>query len=179
MAAIAVTFATSTLVLLRRRPGLSAAAHVAQPHDGQKIASAQPSEHDRRLWSTFLEVWPHHPSVEWLKQNNFAGFGFEWSNLEPLQVFKNEWSDPGHEFDLDVLDEARQRLHEQVSAFLSALGMNTWVVAPGISSIPPEWESEQPKRFTDSVGIIHDGAERVVEAHADLVRAARKAGLPV
>jgi hypothetical protein len=40
--------------------------------------------------------------------------------------------------------------------------------------VPPDWETEQPDRFHETVTNLHDKADEVVEAHQRFIRAARK-----
>jgi len=45
------------------------------------------------------------------------------------------------------------------------------------STVPPEWEDEQPDRFREVVNILHDSAEEIVKIHQNLVELGIKRNL--
>lgn len=112
-------------------------------------------------------------TIDWLRQNNFAGFSFGWDRLRGL----NEWADkqgPENEFIDAELEALRKAFHSAATEFISTLGTETFSTGNGRSSVPQEWEIDQPERFHRVVTEIHDGASLVCRTYDELVRQAKR-----
>ena len=103
-----------------------------------------------------------------------AGFSFDIGRLDDLYNFLNTWNDAEHEFLDKKLEEKRRRLLKLIAEYTHLIGYNTFPTDRGFQTVPPEWEDEQPDRFHETVKQLHDKAGEVVEAHQQLIRAARK-----
>ena len=130
---------------------------------------------DKALFAKFMSVLPSSGSIEFINRFNMAGWSFNRDEFKQLDNFHHDWSSPEYQFLDKQIDDKRKRLHELVAQYLAYLAINTFPVrgAVGISSVPEEWEEEQPERFHETVTKLHEFARLVVEAHSDLVKTAR------
>ena len=115
-------------------------------------------------------------TITFMRENNFAGFSFLRSKIEPLYQYADTPCGPEREFVDTELEGLRGAFHALACEFADTLATNTWICrADGTrSSVPAEWESEQPDRFYSVVQTIHSQARRTCNAYDDLVRAARR-----
>jgi hypothetical protein len=137
-------------------------------------------ETDRQLYRFLLSILPWHGSIDFIRYNNFAGFAFYWSKLADLETFERACGNPAFEFADPDLEGLRATLLSHVRQFLHTLSRETFPTSgcADASSVPEEWEIEQPKRFCHAVAEIHDGAGEIVDTYGSLVRTAtRKLGL--
>jgi hypothetical protein len=112
-------------------------------------------------------------TIDWLRQNNFAGFSFGWDRLRGL----NEWADkqgPENEFIDAELEALRKAFHSAATEFISTLGTETFPLGNSRSSVPQDWEIDEPERFHRLVTEIHDGASLVCRTYDELVRQAKR-----
>ena len=142
------------------------------------LAAALPyleAEADKKILRNFMERVPSSGSIRFLRTNNFAGFSFERKQLDDISAFLYDHDGPEHEFLNPELEIARQKFKESCDDLLGALAINTWPTHnKGYYSIPPEWESEDPKRFNEVVSTIHAAADAVCTTYDKLIRLARK-----
>ena len=131
--------------------------------------------HDAKLFEELMALLPANGVIRFVDQTNMAGFSFLRAALDPLEEFSYNWGDAGHEFLHEPLEQLRKKLYDVVNAYLDMIGANTWPLTtiPERSSVPPEWELEQPERFTKVVGTIHGMAGDIVSIYGDLVRTAK------
>lgn len=103
-----------------------------------------------------------------------AGFPFDLERFSDLDRFHRYWRDAAHEFVDPVLESKKRQLYSLVRTYLAQIAVNTWPTRDGRQAVPPEWETEQPERFIETVERLHTLAGGIVEAHQNLVRAARE-----
>lgn len=132
------------------------------------------SQADIDVLHGFMAAVPSNGTIRFLRTNNFAGFSFDWEKLKDIERFIHEYDGPEHEFLDTELEAARQTFRENCEGFLHSLAMNTFPLGNGRQSVPEDWEMDDPKRFHDTVKLIHEGAEAVCESYDNLVRKARK-----
>lgn len=132
-------------------------------------------EHDQRLYDAFIELLPSGGVIEFLDQNNMAGFSFLDSKLDPLRQFYSEWHRPEREFIHTVLESLRSELWRKADVYLNVIDTRTFslVTQTERRSVPMEWEHENPKLFWEVVDRLHSLAGEIVELHRMLVRTAR------
>jgi hypothetical protein len=131
-------------------------------------------ETDRRLFQQFKAVLPSKGSIDFIDKFNMAGFSFDVSRLDDLYNFLHDWDDAEHEFLDRKLEEKRKRLLKLVAEYSHLIGLNTWQTNRGFQTVPPEWETEQPTRFYETVEKLHAKAGEIVETHQQLVRLGRR-----
>lgn len=131
---------------------------------------------DKELFQQFLTTLPSTGSIEFIQSFNFSGFSFPYARLQDLQTFRYDWSNAEHEFLDSEMEQKRAKLLELVYKFLDYIATNTWPTEGNtdFSTVPPEWEYDDPDRFNKVVKIIHNLAQQIFELHVDLVRTGRK-----
>ncbi|MFN7429497.1 MAG: hypothetical protein ACK54T_07020 [bacterium] len=131
---------------------------------------------DKDLFRQFLAVLPSSGSIEFIRVNNFAGFSFDRRQLERLEDFVHTWNNAEHEFLDPDLEATRKELMTETGRFLHEIAINTFPMPKDAhrSSVPEEWETDQPKRFEKVVDTIHTLAAKVVATHTELVRLGRE-----
>ena len=128
---------------------------------------------DRKTLDALINIMASTGTIDWLRENNFAGFSFDWSNLRGLDDWVNK-KGPEHEFINAALEALRKEFHSAANKFLLSLATETFSTGNGRSSVPQEWEIEQPERFNRVVTEIHDGSELVCKTYDALVVTARR-----
>ena len=91
----------------------------------------------------------------------------------PLQTFSQQWNVPEKNFLDHVIDQKRDDFWKAVKAFCHAKAHNTFIIERGYRGVPPEWAHEQPRRWNDATTELNDLADRMVQAHEELLRTAR------
>ena len=156
--------ALTSLVLLATLIGLIVEERVSSSHAV-----------DRDLFQRLRQDLPSDGSIAFIDTNNFAGFSFQLSRLSDLDTFVHVWDDAEHEFLNKKLEQKRKQLMTLVKEYLAVIALQTFPThTPGWNSVPEEWELEQPQRFNEVVGKLHDLAGQIVALHQDLFRIARR-----
>jgi len=127
---------------------------------------------DTKTLDALISLMASTGTIDWLRENNFAGFPFAWNRLKGLAVW-TEQKGPEYEFIDAELEATRKSFHAAATKFLWTLATETFSGGNGHSSVPQEWEIEQPERFDRVVREIHDGASLVCTSYDELVRQAR------
>ncbi|NVK55439.1 MAG: hypothetical protein HWE26_07480 [Alteromonadaceae bacterium] len=128
--------------------------------------------HDRALYDEVIKLLRSDGVIGFLDRNNMAGFSFPQSAFEPLWEFFYNWNQPEREFLSPDLELLRKTLWEKVDNYITVLATQTFYVEGSLDRkwVPPEWETEQPQRFFDTVSSLHDLAGEIVDLHAQFVR---------
>jgi hypothetical protein len=132
-------------------------------------------EVDRKVFEKIRELLPSSQAIAFIRTNNFAGFSFRMSMVDPFYEFERWARLPDSEF-LDAdLEHLRSNLAEAVEDFTDLITGETYTASsPDYASVPPEWESEQPARFDRVVSAIHSSAAKVCVAFDALIRSGRR-----
>nr|HEX4316261.1 hypothetical protein [Kofleriaceae bacterium] len=156
--------------LLTRMFGIGAAEYQARHYGGTRASIPEVSARDESLLVDLGEVLPYAGSIQFIKDNNFAGFGFDGTRLRDLEAFHREWSDVAHQFQHPLLERARRTLRSLVGDYLSYIALWTFPIngAREHFSVPPDWEDEQPTRFRWVVDELHRMAGEIVHYHQEL-----------
>jgi hypothetical protein len=131
-------------------------------------------EADRKLFQQLKDVLPSNGSIDFIDKQNMADFSFDVDRLDDLYNFLHRWDDAEHEFLDKKLEEKRKRLLKLIAEYSHLIGMNTWRTELGLQTVPPEWETEQPTRFYETVEKLHAKAGEIVETHQQLIRLGRR-----
>jgi hypothetical protein len=130
---------------------------------------------DKGVFQIFQKMVPYFPALDYLKGRNFAGFSFDRRPLEPLFEYAYYADRPEYEFLDPELETARSEFAASLRSFTDAIGQHTFTTdLPHRQSVPEEWEITQPERFKKAVQEIHDAADAIEGAYAELIRSARR-----
>lgn len=129
-------------------------------------------ELDKSICQEIKRLLPINGSILFIRENNFSGFHFQHSLLDDLNRYIYEGDNVSLEFINKELEELRADLSTNIRKFLSLIAKNTWVSKTNsdYSSVPPEWEEEQPERFNRVVGEIHNLSEQICTTYDLWVR---------
>ena len=135
-----------------------------------------PKEHDQQLYDQLIALLPTAGIIEFLDQNNMAGFSFVDARLDPLRTFYYEWNRADREFINTELDGIRKQLWAKSDEYLEIIATQTFSSGRSAErrSVPEEWEFEQPERFDKVVRSLHTLAGEIVALHRSLIRKARE-----
>ena len=128
--------------------------------------------HDRALFDQMVGLLRSDGVIGFLDHNNMAGFSFPRSRFDPLWEFFYEWNRPEREFLSPELEALRKSLWEKAAAYTTLLARETFPTKmnPDRHWVPPDWEYEQPDRFSRVVANFHALAAEIVNLHAAFVR---------
>lgn len=135
---------------------------------------------DKVVYRRLCRLLPWDGSIRFIRHNNFAGFSFPWAALKDLDDFAAECENPAFEFVDPDLEGLRAAVESKTREFHGVLAVETFVVGGDASrsSVPEEWEHEQPERFWRVVESLHATAGEIVETYDSLTKTAtRKLGL--
>jgi hypothetical protein len=128
---------------------------------------------DRKLFDVFLSALPSQGFISFIKTIDI-GEHFRSCELDQLKSFCHSWNDPEHEFVDQQLEAKRKRLYELADAYREAISLNTFSSRPeSFQGTPTEWRHDKPAEYKAIIRELHELADQVVEAHADLVRTGR------
>lgn len=132
-------------------------------------------EHDQELYDRLIELLPTSGIIDFLDQNNMAGFSFMDAKLDPLRTFYYEWNKPDREFIHPDLESIRKQIWHKADEYLEIIATQTFLMGRSCErrSVPEEWEFEQPERFSKVVKSLHSLAGEIVDLHGKLIRTAR------
>ena len=128
---------------------------------------------DRQTLDALTSLMASTGTIDWLRENNFAGFSYAIDRLDGLGIYGDR-KGAEHEFIDAELEALRKAFQDAAATLLSELGVNAFPTGSGRASIPQEWEIEQPERFNTVVKKVHDGASLVCSTYDDLVRLAKR-----
>ena len=132
-------------------------------------------EADKKVLGNLLDVLPWNKTIQFIRENNFAGFSFELSRLDDFGKFLDQCSNPGFEFIDPDLEGLRLNLRQHLDLFMTMIGSETFPLStPGRSSVPEDLEIEQPNRFRNTVNTLHQTAQKICEAYDALVKTAKR-----
>lgn len=133
------------------------------------------SETDKAVFHHFLATLPWSGSIKFIKENNFAGFPFDLDRLCDLDTFVGNCDNPTFSFEDSDLESARMQLLSAIHLFNRAIGRYTFRLngTTSHSSVPSEWEFEQPDQFDLAVNTIHSAAIAAYSAYSNLIRSGK------
>lgn len=130
---------------------------------------------DVQAYNKFKELLPPEGSISFIREFNFAGFAFEREKLNQLDAFTFYFTNPDFEFIDKDMETLRKEIYDKVVKFRGLLAVNTWPCGSNnkSSSVPPEWEIEQPERFNVVVRELHSLTDEICDKYDRLVRLAK------
>jgi hypothetical protein len=136
-------------------------------------------ETDTQVYLLLTKILPWDGSVQFIRENNFAGFSFELKRLNDFYAFDYQCDNPSFEFLDPDLEGLRKQLLIAIRAFGKITAYETFPTHnPGWNSVPQDWEIEQPERFEETVKKLHSEAGKVCNIYDTLIRTAtRKLGV--
>jgi len=94
---------------------------------------------------------PTTGSIQFIRENNFAGNSFFWEDLSDFDYVMNNISNPDVRFIDEQVEKIRKDIFEEVKKFRCYLATKAFTIEVDDihrrTSIPPEWEHEQPDIF--------------------------------
>jgi hypothetical protein len=133
-------------------------------------------KHDFGIYQKILKLLPPNGAIEFLRDNNFAGFPFRWSSMQDLKNIMSIKRDPLIEF-IDVeLELIKKELFDLIENLLRFLGLNTWYLKGemDLATVPNEWELDQTDRFNNVVKQIHELSSLICSNYDIFIRECRK-----
>ncbi|HHV63782.1 MAG TPA: HNH endonuclease [Peptococcaceae bacterium] len=141
---------------------------------GGIVANEDHLELDQKVFLEIQRILKSDEVMEFIRDNNFAGFAFRYSRLEPINEFYHLCQKPEFEF-LDVdLEGLRSKLYKLIENFRKEIAFNTFPVNSEMVSVPPEWAFEQPERFNKVVDTIHELTGQIWDTYSDLIKLGRR-----
>lgn len=130
---------------------------------------------DTSVYYKIRKIIPYK-TIIFLKENNFSGFPFKLQILDPVFKFADDGGDVDNEFIDPELDSVRAEMHNVAKEISNIIATNTWPTErrDGWSSVPPEWEYEQPDRFWKITKEIHSLNGKFCGVFDQMVRISRR-----
>lgn len=119
-------------------------------------------------------ILPANNGIYWLRNQNFRGFSFNPKNMRDFDEFEEVCKNPNYTFINKDLEEQKEKLKIKIAKFTELIALNTWSTDVGLQTVPPEWEIEQPDRFSKTVKEIHTVAFEIIELYDDFIKMGKK-----
>ena len=131
---------------------------------------------DLNLLRRIREILPSNGSIAFIKRNNFAGFSFDWDEMEQLHAFITETEKPEFRFIDSELETFKESLSINIRAFLNKLASNSFYVngSSKRASIPEDWEISQPDRFFEVVDFLDEKKANAWSSYNELINIGRR-----
>lgn len=138
---------------------------------GVSATRAQISEHDRNLFSRFLQDFPSQGgSIRFLREHDI-GARFEASVLNEIYEFLRQWNDAEHEFNNPEIEDKRRALWSVLNTFIRELGQYASSTHhEGWLSIKETIGYEDKTKFFKVQERLNELATNAFNAHQDLIR---------
>lgn len=117
---------------------------------------------------------PAENEISWLKEQDFAhGFNRDFAFI--FFDFEEKMSkNPNLEFLGVELENIRKELVSNIKIFNKHLISKTFPSDGKMQSVPKEWQKTNPKIFIESVKLLNDSKEKVIECYDRLIRIGRE-----
>lgn len=131
---------------------------------------------DSELAKRILALLPFDGAIKFIRHNNFGGFMFKSSSLDELFNFASlVKEDPLFEFIDADLEGIKSNLADEINKFIKIIAFETYPTKnTGYNSVPSEWEVDQPERFHEVVGGLHQSAKKICEYYDVLFKTAKR-----
>lgn len=141
--------------------------------EGQNVVNQGNLALDKELYEKFIKILPTNGSIDFIKNNNFAGFSFELESLKNIREFRFTFCDAEHEFIDKELEKLRIELLDLIGQFMTIIGLKTFPTSNGRQTVPPEWEIDNQEEFWETVRKLESLSDQIYEKHQELIRRAR------
>jgi len=119
-------------------------------------------------------ILPATNGIYWLRNQNFRGFSFDPKNMDDFDEFEEICKNPNYTFLNKELENKKQNLQNKVAKFTELIALNTWSTNRGLQTVPPEWEIEQPDRFSSTVKDIHSIAFEIIDLYDEFIKTGKQ-----
>ena len=136
-------------------------------------------ETDKKVYEVLVTILPWDGSIQFIRENNFAGFSFETQALKQLYDFLYKCNNPAFEFIDPDLEGLRLSLLENVNLFCTTINLETYPTHRVERNwVPEDWEFEKPDVFWNTVNKLHESARQICDIYDTLIKTAtRKIGV--
>lgn len=131
-------------------------------------------ELDKKLYCHLRSMFEEGDTIRFIHENNFAGFSYPRSKIDPLFEFEHDSVNPDFEFIDKDMQELLIKLKNIIPQFNDLLASNTFWVDKERNHVPPEWEEEQSERFWRVVNGLNDLGRQMWEVWGLIVRTGRE-----
>jgi len=132
-------------------------------------------ELDRATFKRLRDLLPWNGSIQFVRERNFAGYGFSVNEHKDLYTFLDECKNPALQFMDSDLEELRESLIQKIELFLDVVGLETYPTNKiGRSAVPPDWEYERPEHFWKVVHELEHITSQTGEIYDALVKLGRR-----
>lgn len=121
----------------------------------EATARVEPSEHDRKLFQSFMTMLPPGgPIIVWLKEN-FVPNAFLHKDYEVIETVLRDMRLQSLQFDNPKVETSYDQLYRAMQKF-KGITLQYMRKDPGSPwlRIPPEWDGERSGRATDEINKI-------------------------
>lgn len=130
---------------------------------------------DKELFVRIRNVLLPQPGpIDFIRENNFAGFSFVLSELDGLYRISNESRNSDFEFFNPELEQHKKELVKLIDDFNVIISSETFVTERGFQTVPPEWEQTQPERFRKVVKDINRLQDGICEKYDEFLKLGRR-----
>jgi|SRR5690606_5688589 len=130
-------------------------------------------EHDKRLFEELKSKMPTNGSIQFIRENNFAGFSFFWKDLNDFDYVMENISNPDVRFIDEQIEKIRKEVFDEIKKYRYYLATKAFTIEVNDSgrraSVPPEWEHQQPEMFSEVVNTLHDVAGKICDLYDELI----------
>ncbi|MBI1725048.1 MAG: hypothetical protein HYR52_05370, partial [Candidatus Tectomicrobia bacterium] len=126
-----------------------------------------------KLYEAFQKILPSSGSIDILRTTNMAN-PIRTRDLQPLADFLDQWNHPENHFLNADLEMKKQHLYVAIDNFYSVIEESTFGTRhPDFCQVPREWIDNNPQKYHETIKELNSLARKVVETHAEFVKAAR------
>ncbi|MCY4585449.1 MAG: hypothetical protein OXB98_05360 [Bryobacterales bacterium] len=156
------------------RASLYAAIANRQHHVAASSHADRSFDSDRQRLTALIQLMSVSGSIEFLRECSFAGWSFEWSRLEGIEIVLARQG-PEHEFLNKDLERLRRSFLNACQHTITTLATNTFPVGlkRDRQAVPAELETEKPELFKQRVDEIHSACDALCNTYDRLIRTAR------
>ncbi|MDE0164334.1 MAG: hypothetical protein OXL36_04465 [Bryobacterales bacterium] len=146
-----------------------------QHHVAESSHADRSSDSDRRRLTALIQLMSGKGSIEFLRKRSFAGWSFEWSRLEGIEIVLARQG-PEHEFLNKDLERLRRSFLTACQHIITTLATNTSPVGlkRDRQAVPAELETEKPVLFKQRVDEINSACDALCDTYDCLIRTARR-----
>jgi len=132
------------------------------------------TERDKELFKEIKQKLPYEQSIRYVEEHNFAGFAYNRNKLDDFDEFMYKCDDPEFFFIDEELESIRLNLKQNITEFIDLLDQNSFPIIESRTSIPPEWEFDQPERFSQCIKEIRLRKINIKKFYAELIKLCTK-----
>lgn len=121
------------------------------------------------------ELLPLNGSLLFIKDFNFAWFSFKTDKVNDLfYISDTQIDNPELKFLDKKLEKLKNELFIEIKWIVYEISSNTFPQWESMQTVPPEWEIEQPERFTEVVNKLHSHSSNIWLKYNDFINYWRK-----